>query len=189
MTPAEVIAARLALKWTQDDLAKRAGISRSLVSRFEGGRATAESYARIVAAFEGVEIPAALPVEPGPIGELPREAIITAHQARAARQLLKKVPIAVCRDLALARATILKAEDPRKGPIAPLLSKRLRAYYETAGVLFTVGEVKLRPEGSLSDSAGRRCLEGQLTPASEGKYPSDDLHHDHSRAEQGGNEW
>jgi DNA-binding XRE family transcriptional regulator len=135
VTPAEVIATRKALGWSQHDLAKKGGLSRTLVSRFELGHATTEeTRTRITVTLDGKEVPApAWPVPSGPPVELPEDVCITPAQARAARRMAHKVPVTVCRAIAIAPATLQKAENVKKGPIAPLLARKLRAYYEAAG--------------------------------------------------------
>jgi transcriptional regulator with XRE-family HTH domain len=67
LLPAQCRAARALLDWTQSDLARQAGVSRSTVRDFEGGRRLLNpaSEAQIVAAFEAAGI---VLLPPGPMG-------------------------------------------------------------------------------------------------------------------------
>jgi hypothetical protein len=71
--------------------------------------------------------------EPSPLGELRQ---ITSAEFLQARKLCHRTPKRVCRELGIARATLLKAENPLNTTTSRYLASKLRAYYEAAGVEF-----------------------------------------------------
>jgi transcriptional regulator with XRE-family HTH domain len=68
LLPEQSRAARALLDWTQTELARRAGVSRSTVRDFEGGRhaLSPASEAQIVAVFEGAGVDLLPPGALGP---------------------------------------------------------------------------------------------------------------------------
>jgi transcriptional regulator with XRE-family HTH domain len=68
LLPEQSRAARALLDWTQTELARRAGVSRSTVRDFEGGRHALSpvSEAQIVAVFEGAGVDLLPPGAMGP---------------------------------------------------------------------------------------------------------------------------
>jgi hypothetical protein len=75
---------------------------------------------------------------------------ITPAQFLAARKLIGRTVIRVCRDLQITKQTLQKADGVRKVNISPYVASKLRTYYEAAGVIFTNGDdpgVRLRQDG------------------------------------------